>query len=108
MGSLPHAWTRAWDALFTLLIRSNMSYETRMVRLVRQGPCDCRDVRVGPNRIAKIRKWNRRVIRLSSVWLNSLGLQTTPPLAPPNGTSTNAAFQVIHPDRTSSTVTAGW
>ena len=53
---------------------------------------------------------NRRVMCLSSVLLNSFGLHATPPLAPPNGMSINAVFQVIHAAsaRTSSAVTSGW
>ena len=52
---------------------------------------------------------NRRVMCLSSFLLNSFWLHTTPPLAPSNGMSINAAFQVIHPAsaRTSSAVTSG-
>jgi hypothetical protein len=39
-----------------------------------------------------------------------LGLQTTPPLAPPNGIPDSAHFHVIHiaSDLTSSSVTSGW
>ena len=47
----------------------------------------------------------RRVSASSSFVLIALGSQVTPPLAPPNGTSTRAHFQVIHiaRARTSST-----
>ena len=42
--------------------------------------------------------------------LIALGSQVTPPLAPPNGTSTSAHFQVIHiaSARTSSRSVCGW
>ena len=52
---------------------------------------------------------NRRVIASSSLGLRARGSQVTPPLAPPNGTSTRAHFQVIHMARarTSSRSVAG-
>ena len=40
-----------------------------------------------------------RVMRSSSGSVRSLGSQQTPPLAPPNGTSTTAVFQVFRLDR---------
>ena len=68
-----------------------------------------RDVRVGPDEpsssVAK-----RRVSASSSFGLSGRGSQVTPPLAPPNGTSTSAHFQVIHMARarTSSRSGLGW
>ncbi len=52
----------------------------------------------------------RRVSFLMSFLLSLLGLHTTPPFAPPNGTSTTAVFHVIQhaSARTSSAVTSGW
>ena len=52
----------------------------------------------------------RRVIRCSSFSDIRLGLQTTPPFAPPNGMPASAHFHVIHiaSDFTSSSVTSGW
>ena len=52
----------------------------------------------------------RRVMRSSSPRDIVFGLQTTPPLAPPNGMPIRAHFQVIHiaSALTSSTVTSGW
>ena len=52
----------------------------------------------------------RRVIFISSPRDIRFGLQTTPPLAPPNGIPIRAHFQVIHIASafTSSTVTSGW
>ncbi len=52
----------------------------------------------------------RRVIRSSSPRDSCFGSQTTPPLAPPNGSPISAHFQVIHiaSDLTSSRVTSGW
>jgi hypothetical protein len=53
---------------------------------------------------------NRRVSRSFSSSESALGSTTTPPLAPPNGRSTTAHFQVIHIERPihSSRVTPGW
>ena len=52
----------------------------------------------------------RRVMRSSSPSESCFGLQTTPPLAPPNGMPISAHFQVIHiaSALTSSSVTSGW
>src|SRR5437764_15075636 len=52
----------------------------------------------------------RRVVRCGSPSVIVLGLQTTPPLAPPNGIPDRAHFHVIHiaSDLTSSSVTSGW
>ncbi len=52
----------------------------------------------------------RRVIFRRSSFVSSLGLHTTPPLAPPNGMSITAHFHVIQvaSARTSSAVTSGW
>ncbi len=53
---------------------------------------------------------NLRVMRWSSPSDICFGLQTTPPLAPPNGMPASAHFQVIHiaSALTSSSVTSGW
>ncbi len=52
----------------------------------------------------------RRVMCCRSSSLSFLGSQTTPPLAPPKGTSTTAHFHVIQDARarTSSGFTSGW
>ncbi len=52
----------------------------------------------------------RRVSRSSSLALSARGSQTTPPLAPPKGRSTSAAFQDMNMARArqSSRVIAGW
>jgi hypothetical protein len=52
----------------------------------------------------------RRVSRSSSASVSVRGSQTTPPLAPPKGRSTSAAFQVMNMARArqSSRVMAGW
>ena len=60
--------------------------------------------------LKEISQVNRRVNPSISFGDISLGLHVTPPLAPPKGIFTTAAFQVIHMARarTSSRFTSGW